>query len=314
MRGPAEPPRTPHAATGPGLAGAPAGSSARRAQTQDTPAQPIEARRSGKGSARDLLAGPGRRGGPASEGSAQHTLEALWLRPERAGRAPALTREAIVATAVALADDEGIDAVSIRRVAGLLGVRPMSLYSHVGRKQDLLALMVDEAVRACLVPGELPEDWREALFLVARHTRDGARRHPWMLAAAAEKVAISPNSLRHFEQCLAALSSLETDREQKLAILVAVDTYTIGQVARELAKLKAPRPGGDEGCASPLRAAKEYLSRVLERGDLPHLAEFGLDAAIDASEAETEAADRRFTVGLGWLLDGIAASLAADRS
>jgi AcrR family transcriptional regulator len=258
----------------------------------------------------------------------------VWFRPTPAGRPTSLTREAIVATAMKLADVEGIEAVSIRRVAGVLGARPMSLYSHIGRKQDLIDLMVNEAVGACLVPGDLPSDWREALRLIAYHLRAGSRRHPWMLAVAATRATLGPNALRNIEQSLAALSGLDIDRDRKISIMFAIDTYTLGQVARELADLAVldAAAGAREAASavdtvtavdrsrgaargesqSWLRAAEGHLRRLVETGEYPHVAAFGIDAVIDAHEAENDAAERRFADGLTWLLDGIAATLSAD--
>jgi AcrR family transcriptional regulator len=257
-------------------------------------------------------------------------LGSLWFRPAPTDRPAALTREAIVATALELADAEGIDAVSIRRVAGVLGARPMSLYLHIGRKQDLIDLMVNEAIGECLVPGDLPADWRDALRLIALHIRDGARRHPWMLSVAAKRASLSPNALRNFDQSLAAVSGLDIDRDRKIAILTAVDTYTVGQVVREIASLpaldgtlaldavdqpEATSSGSTGGTGrSWLRAAEGYVRRLVETGEYPHIAAFGIDAAIQAHEFDADAAERRFTDGLTWLLDGIAATLpAADR-
>jgi AcrR family transcriptional regulator len=215
----------------------------------------------------------------------------------------------------------------------------MSLYSHFSRKQDLIDLMVNEAAAAVVVPGELPADWREAMRMIAHHTRDAARRHPWMLSVVHGHAVIGPNALRHFDQSLAALSGLDVDRDQKIAILVAVDTYTIGQVVRELAglrKLQADeaaddatadaRTVGDARTAggvgvgvgvervSWLRAAEGYLRKLVETGEYPHIAAFGIDSVIHAHEAETAAADRRFADGLTWLFDGIAASLTTERN
>ncbi len=333
--GPPDPDLPTAAGTGGNRAGRPRGTG--------TAGRPAASRRAGD-DARALLDWHGRRrrrgvpsGSPTSapgalDPSGDEALGSLWFRPEPAGRPASLTREAIVATALELADAEGIDAVSIRRVAGVLGARPMSLYSHIGRKQDLIDLMVNEAIGECLVPGQLPTDWRDALRLISIHVRAGARRHPWMLSVAATRAALSPNALRNFEQSLAALSSLDIDRERKIAILFAVDTYTVGQVVREIA---SRRPAFDEipasGAASTadqadvtgpagmkpaghskLRGAEGYLRRLVETGEYPHIAEFGIDSVIRVHEFETDAAERRFFDGLTWLLDGIAATLSAD--
>ena len=86
----------------------------------------------------------------------------VWDEPEDAGPAT-LSRADVVAAALALADAEGLEAVSIRRVAAELGVRPMALYTHIASKDDLVALMLHEMSGELLVPEPLPDDWREAL-------------------------------------------------------------------------------------------------------------------------------------------------------
>jgi len=278
-------------------------------------------------------------------------LEALWLRPPRAERTPTLSRDAIVAAAIEIADAEGLDAVSIRRVAGALRARPMSLYSHIGRKRDLTDLMANEVVGECLVPGELPADWRAALRMIAYHTRDVAYRHPWMLKADSVRVGLSPNALRHLEQSLGALSGLDVEEDRKIEILVAVDTYTIGQIVRELVALRESQPTGEAKTrpvvqapkvrgrarrlvsdATPaydgptreaptrsaptrgarIRAAEGYLRRLLETGEYPLIAGLGIDVVAHAYESTSDVADRRFEEGLNWLLNGIAASLASE--
>ena len=89
-----------------------------------------------------------------------------WAAPA-ADRGRGLKREAIVSAAVAIADREGLAAVSIRRVAAELGIRPMSIYTHVASKDDLVDLMLDQVIAEALVPEPLPEDWREALRQLA---------------------------------------------------------------------------------------------------------------------------------------------------
>jgi AcrR family transcriptional regulator len=91
-------------------------------------------------------------------------------------RRTALTREAIVRAAILLADAEGLDAVSIRRVASELQARAMSLYTYIERKEDLFDLMADEVAAEVLVPGELPRDWREATVVIARPAGSRATR------------------------------------------------------------------------------------------------------------------------------------------
>src|SRR3954467_5496937 len=90
--------------------------------------------------------------------------------------------EAIVAAGVAVADAEGIAALSMRRVAAELGAAPMSLYRHVRDKDELLLAMMDAAIAEVSLPAP-PADWRDGLELAARSLWAGFRRHPWLLAA-----------------------------------------------------------------------------------------------------------------------------------
>src|ERR1700755_249794 len=135
--------------------------------------------------------------------------DTIWARhyAEAAGPQP-LSREAILAAAVEIADTEGLEAVSIRRLATKLSARPMSLYSHIERKGDLIDLMVDEVMGGAVLPEPLPEDWRAALREMPQRPRESTREHPWMIGAAFRRPFIGPNALRHFDQSLGAVASL----------------------------------------------------------------------------------------------------------
>ena len=139
-------------------------------------------------------------------------IDTVWTRGRDeappAGTQP-LSRETIVAAAIELADTEGLEAVSIRRLATKLEARPMSLYSHIERKGDLIDLMVDEVMGGSVLPETLPSgDWRDDLRRIAQRTRENIRSHPWMIAAAFRRPFIGPNALRHIDQSLAAVSEL----------------------------------------------------------------------------------------------------------
>jgi AcrR family transcriptional regulator len=145
-----------------------------------------------------------------------------------------LSRHAVVQAAVAIADAEGIAAVSIRRVAARLGARPMSLYTYIASKDDLLDLMIDEVVGDVLVPEPLPEDWRDALTEIARRSHDGFVAHSWALAAFGNRVRtrVGPNVQRHAEQSFAALAVLDLSHKDARSVLEIVDDYTIGHALR----------------------------------------------------------------------------------
>jgi AcrR family transcriptional regulator len=228
----------------------------------------------------------------------------IWIRPtpEQPKRP---TRDDIVAAAIGLADAEGLQAVSIRRVAAALRTRPMGLYSHIARKDDLLDLMLDRVLGEVLVD-ELPNDWREALRAIAQHTRATARRHPWIIGALGQRPTIGPNGMRHREQSLAAVGNLDIDLFRKGALLEAVDAYTIGHVTMELAERETQRR--DRLSDPQWRTAMQaYLQRLLDSGDFPHLADLGLDAGLSAADHQ-----RLFDAGLNWLLTGFTTTLADD--
>ena len=114
---------------------------------------------------------------------------------------------------LALAYAEGLDAVSMRRVASELGVGTMTLCYYVATRDELLALMNDAMMGELVVPaGELPSDWRAALGLIAHRSRAAFRRHPWAIEE--PPGTLGPNAMRHFEQSLAAVDGLEVDSHQ----------------------------------------------------------------------------------------------------
>jgi AcrR family transcriptional regulator len=139
-------------------------------------------------------------------------------------------RQAIVGAALALADSDGVVAVTMRGVAERLGLGTMTLYSYVGGKDELIDRMVDAVVGEMLVPEPMPPDWRGALRAIALRTHDVFARHPWIFETA--RRPRGANVRRHVEQSLAAVAPLGADEATAAAILAAVDDYTIGHALR----------------------------------------------------------------------------------
>lgn len=193
----------------------------------------------------------------------------LWLGPAqpRRGRRPAFSREAITAAAVALADAEGLEAVTMRRVAERVGAGVMSLYSYAPDKETLLELMVDH------VSGELPTapahtgDWRADLRAIARVQRDLMLRHPWLPAALSTRRVPGPNTLAFLERALAALRPTGLDGTARLEAFAQLTAFVAGHVAHEIAQASV--------AGSPDRSAAEarYLAAVAADGRHPELAE-----------------------------------------
>lgn len=233
------------------------------------------------------------------------TAQPIWARPAPAARQPRFSRREIAAAALHIADTEGFDAVTMRRIAAMLGAGTMSLYRYLETKAELLDLMDDALLGESLVAGELPTDWRAAVALIASQTRQVYLRHPWAVHAlqgrpAAELGVAGPNARRHFEQCLAALATASLDTKAKLDLLAIVDEYVFGHLlhAAELTERGGPA------------AAPELLQAELDPADYPHLAALSTDPDL-LELADARNLDERFELGLRVLIDGIAAARAA---
>lgn len=184
----------------------------------------------------------------------------IWARPERTGRGPkpAFTRADIAAAAVRVADAEGLDAVSMRRVAGEVGCGTMSLYNYVPRKEDLYELMVD-AVSGEHELWEPGGDWRADMRRVARQTRALMRRHPWLTRLMSPVYGFSPNALRYLEHCLACLDPLEAPYGMKMQLVGMLNGCVTSYVATELATAERTR-------SLPWSAAEENAVRIAYLG------------------------------------------------
>jgi len=238
----------------------------------------------------------------------------IWLRAEPVRRKPRFTREAIAAAAFAIADAKGFEAVSMRGIAAKLGAGTMTLYHYVRTKDDLLALMDDALMGEVLVPdGDLPKGWRAALTLIAQRTRDVFVRHPWALLSMQGSLP-GPNGMRHFEQCLAALSSTPLDRQGKLALLALVDDFVFGHVLRT----REARMQKDKAAVVKVAVAfAHYARRQIETGRFPETAALFRD--VDPSEASDLVTgigrdEERFESGLEALLDGAEVRMRAKGS
>ncbi|WP_344972413.1 TetR/AcrR family transcriptional regulator [Streptosporangium fragile] len=224
----------------------------------------------------------------------------VWDRPEPQFRAAPLGRERIVAAAIALADEGGLEAVSLRKVAAQLDARPMRLYGYISTKEELFDLMVDE-VHAEILPEEQPGDWREALRVLAHRTRQATLRHEWLADLLGGRPALGPNALAVAEATLAAFDGL-ADLETVMRAVETVSAYFTGAIRREIANLRAERATGLSK-RDWQRASGPHVMRMLATGRFPALAK----VVHDGTEVDAEAS---FATGLDWVLDAVAARLA----
>ncbi|MEV5016327.1 TetR/AcrR family transcriptional regulator [Streptomyces sp. NPDC053780] len=223
----------------------------------------------------------------------------VWERPEPPERpVPApLNREKIVRAAIRLADADGLEAVSLRKVATALGVGPMRLYGYIAGKEELLDLMVD-AVYAEIRP--VGDSWREVLRSLAETTRRAAHEHEWLADLLGGRPHLGPHALARGEAVVAALDGVDVDAV--MPVVTAVDAYVIGAVRREIADRRAERATGmDERRWQT--SLGPYLERTFATGRFPALATVVRDAAhLDADET--------FQIGLDFLLAGIEARIS----
>ncbi len=195
-----------------------------------------------------------------------------------------LSTQAIVDVAIALADVDGLDAVSIRRVAAVLGVRPMSLYTHIVSKDELFALMADELVGTLIVEDPLPDDWREAVTMTSRRMFSMFVSHPWLLALFTRRPRPGPNAARNAKQTVRAVESLRIPPEDRWRILGIVNDYVLGSALRI----------ATSGVAKDLVASLSDADRAAQ----PELTSM-------AGAEEARLVNEGFEAGLQTVLDGI---------
>jgi AcrR family transcriptional regulator len=230
----------------------------------------------------------------------------LWMREAPGARKPRFTRDDIAAAAIRIADAEGFEAVSMRRIASELGAGTMTLYHYVRTKDELFTLVNDAVMGEVVIPDDepIPEDWRAAIIMIATRSRDVFRRHWWLLDIH-DDPPIGPNALRHFDQSLHAVGSLPIDFVTKLDIVTAVDEYVFGFCIHERTHVH------DGGAVD--RHMASYVEELVRTGDYPHLEALLRHRSIEevlTEITEHSHAEDRFERNLSRLLDGFAAELA----
>ncbi|WP_171164951.1 TetR/AcrR family transcriptional regulator [Streptomyces sp. I05A-00742] len=234
------------------------------------------------------------KGGKAGSGAPGPGLWERLERPAPAPRSAALTPGRIAAAAVAIADAEGLEAVTMRRLAADLGVAPMAAYRYVTGKDELIALMVD------FVHGELelPDaagGWRGTMRAVGLRTRALMLAHPWM--ARADHFSLTPSQFAVSERVLTALDGLGLDADTMMAVFRTVTAYVHGAVDSEIGLLRMMRKRGwttgdetREGLAPEMTwlmgtgrypATRRYLAEAQRKDDAAWRFELGLDCVLD---------------------------------
>jgi AcrR family transcriptional regulator len=206
-----------------------------------------------------------------------------------------LRRETVLATAVALADAEGLDAVSMRRLADALGVVPMALYKHVADKEDLLDGMVDTVIGEVPPTSDLRADqWRAAVHETLLATRAVVTRHPWARRALETRTVRTPVVLGHMERVsqLFLRAGFPPDLTHHVMHLLGTRIWGFS------AELFDETAGGSR--------SRRRTSGEPDPGDYPGILAIAADARARRPDATGCDEDFEFTFALDVLLDGIA--------
>ena len=236
------------------------------------------------------------------------TVAAAWGVRERPhkGPKPALSLARIVDAGVRVADTEGLDAVSMGRVAASLDTAPMSLYRHVSSKEELLRLMVDAAWSDSPGPLAPGETWRDGLSRWAWAMRACARRHPWVVRIPISGLPILPREIAWFENALACLAGTGLTEARKASVIMLLSGYVRNLATTEADIAAAVQASGlapDEWMASYPR----MLSQLTDPQRFPALTAFIAAGVFDVYDDP----DDEFIFGLNRILDGVAVLVRA---
>ena len=249
----------------------------------------------------------------SERGDPRRSIALLWgmAGAGRRGPKPRHSVEEVVRAAIALADAEGLAAVSMRRVAEMLGLSPMSLYTYVPSKAELMDLMLDRVAAEIVAPTAADGDWRGQLTLLACQRWALAQRHPWIMQVGMHRPPLGPNVLANVEASLRAIDGLgltETEMDQLSSL---IGDYVRGAVRAALEAREVERESGmtDEqwwSLNTPL------LADLVDPARYPTTVRIG--EAYKAGKISAPDPARNFEFGLQRVLDGIEVFIVGRRS
>lgn len=235
-------------------------------------------------------------------------LALLWGRRESGRRGPKaeLNVDAIVGAAIDIANTEGLDAVSMAKVAKAVGFTTMSLYRHISNKDELLQLMWNasaEGVDELELDGD---DWRSRIASWAMAQREAIERNIWIVQLPMATPPLAPNSVTWMEKGLEALEETGLPERDKLRILGMFASHALIDARMAF----DARRGADAADATPVDYAV-LLRRLVEPERFPHLHRAAHSGAIDDDPDAGPYDEYRFDLEL--VLDGIEALIARHR-
>jgi len=239
-------------------------------------------------------------------GDPARTLRLLWRDPAavpRHGPSQQLSVDQVVAAATTLADAEGLEAVTMRRIAQRLGVAAMSLYTYVSGKAELLDLMLDAAYLRMPRADTTGQPWRQRLTAIAAENRALFQAHPWAAAISTARPPLGPGQMAKYEHELAALDGLGLDDIQIDAALTHLLAFVQAWARAAADAQAAGREGPDD--EQWWAANAPLLAKVLDPAAYPLAVRVGTAAGTAHGAAYSPA--HAYDFGLRVILDGLAA-------
>lgn len=244
-------------------------------------------------------------------------LDLLWGRRERGRRGPrpGLSPDSIVEAAIRLADAEGLEAVSMAKVAAELGFTTMSLYRYVANKDELLQLMWDASasgIKELVIEGD---DWRSRLRAWALIQRDALDRHPWITQMPMPAPPMAPNSLLFVERGMETMDDTSLPDSEKLRVIGLISSFTLSEArmaADARRAMQAGSPGaapadpgsageGGENAPQPPQDFEDLLRELVDEQTYPRLYRMAWAPSQNPPPTERET----FLEGLDTILDGV---------
>lgn len=265
---------------------------------------------------------------PDPAGALPAVLAQAWglARSPQRGPKPELSVESIVEAAVRVADAEGLDAVTMARVAKELGFTTMSLYRHVASKDDLVQLMNDAATDIDIPSPDESADvpWRQTLADWARAVRRHYLRHPWKLDIPISGVPNMPNAVRLADWALRGLRDLPLSDAERISVLLTLSALAHAFARMDVQLMRAAREHGDERVLGV--GLDRALAQVITEEKYPDIhrliaagAYFGEGPDGPTPEVDLSAEDkaaptiREFEYALTLVLEGLEARIRAAR-
>lgn len=259
----------------------------------------------------------------AGRGDPRRTLALLWGRSEAPTRGPkpALSVAEIVAAGIAVADEEGLAAVSMRKVGERLGKSAMSLYTYVPGKAELLDLMLDTVLGELPTTYDLADGWRPATERSARDGWDFYQRHPWVLQVSGTRASLGPHEFDLYETQLRLVDGLGLTGVEMARVVSVVASFVRGAaktVSDARAAEQATGLSDDDWWNARAPILEEIASAVEDWADrYPTVTKLSdeqafdqLDRPDDTTPYLVQDALDTFEFGLQRILDGVEAYIA----